>query len=183
MSKYPFMTVFHCRLLMSALGVIGILRTASCLGLIVYSYCVSPPPSDELPPEEAPPWSVPLPPLGVVPEPLPPVEEPLPPVSLPPPSPDGLLVSLVLVLVAKSMRLMVVSRFLVFNSPVARALRRRPAMFFATLKSSLVSAPSFTMRPRLKMAMSANFTFLPSNRSSLVQVAASVNMPRMAPFE
>ena len=30
MSKYPFMTVFHSCLLMSALGVIGILRTASC---------------------------------------------------------------------------------------------------------------------------------------------------------
>ena len=30
MSKYPFMTVFYCRLLMSALGVIGILRTAPC---------------------------------------------------------------------------------------------------------------------------------------------------------
>lgn len=174
MSKYPFMTVFHCRLLMSALGVIGILRTASCLGLIGYSkleWLLSSP-SDPV-----------LPPLGVVPEPLPPVDEPLPPVSLPPPSPDGLLVSLVLVLVARSMRLMVVSRFLVFNSPVALALSRRPAMFFDTLKSSLVSAPSFTMRPRLKMAMSANFTFLPSNRSSLVQVAASVNMPRMAPFE
>ena len=30
MSKYPFMTVLHSCLLMSALGVIGILRTASC---------------------------------------------------------------------------------------------------------------------------------------------------------
>ena len=30
MSKYPYMAVFHCRLLMSALGAIGILLTASC---------------------------------------------------------------------------------------------------------------------------------------------------------
>ena len=175
MSKYPYMTVFHCRLLISALGVIGILLTASCLVLIGYSYCMPPSPSDE------PPVPLPvLPPLGVVGV---VVWLPLLPLLL------SLLASSVGVLASDvvdftaSTRLMVVSRLDAFSSPVALARRRRPSMYFATVKSSLVGAPSFTLRPMEKMARSGNLTFLPSRRSSLVQTTASVKIPLMAPLE
>ena len=64
MSKNPYMTVFHCLLLMSALCVIGILLTAPCPVLIGYSY-------SKLPLLSFVPLSVPellpeFPPLGVV---------------------------------------------------------------------------------------------------------------------
>ena len=76
---------------------------------------------------------------------------------------------------ARLMSLIVVSRFSVLSSPVALALNFNPRMYFATLKSSLVGAPPFTFSPREKMAMSANFTFLPKRSNSLVQAAASVS--------
>ena len=173
MSKYPFMTVFHSCLLMSALGVIGILRTASCPVFRCYQMLTEPlSPVPESVPESVP-ASVPVsPPLGVVPPP-PGVVSPVVPSS------DGFLE---LLLFTTSTRLMVVSRFEVFSSPVALARRRRPSMYFATVQSSFLSAPPFTFRPREKMARSGNFTFLPKRRSSLVQPTASVNMPRIAPL-
>ena len=173
MSKYPFMTVFHSCLLMSALGVIGILRTASCPIFRCYQMLTEPlSPVPESVPESVP-ASVPVsPPLGVVPPP-PGVVSPVVPSS------DGFLE---LLLFTASTRLMVVSRFEVFSSPVALARRRRPSMYFATVQSSFLSAPPFTFRPREKMARSGNFTFLPKRRSSLVQPTASVNMPRIAPL-
>ena len=173
MSKYPFMTVFHSCLLMSALGVIGILRTAPCPVFRCYQMLTEPlSPVPESVPESVP-ASVPVsPPLGVV---LPPPGVVSPVV----PSSDGFLE---LLLVTISTRLMVVSRFEVFSSPVALARRRRPSMYFATVQSSFLSAPPFTFRPREKMARSGNFTFLPKRRSSLVQPTASVNMPRIAPL-
>ena len=179
MSKYPFMTVFHSCLLMSALGVIGILRTASCPVFRCYQMLTEPlSPVPESVPESVP-ASVPVsPPPGVVP----PLGVVLPPpgvVSPVVPSSDGFLE---LLLVTISTRLMVVSRFEVFSSPVALARRRRPSMYFATVQSSFLSAPPFTFRPREKMARSGNFTFLPKRRSSLVQPTASVNMPRIAPL-
>ena len=180
MSKYPFMTVFHSSLLMSALGVIGILRTASCPIFRCYQMLTEPlSPVPESVPESVP-ASVPVsPPLGVVPPPL--------GVVLPPPgvvSPVVLSSAgfLELLLFTASTRLMVVSRFEVFSSPVALARRRRPSMYFATVQSSFLSAPPYTFRPREKMARSGNFTFLPKRRSSLVQPTASVNMPRIAPL-
>ena len=157
MSKYPFMTVFHCRLLLSALGVIGILRTASCTFFRSY-YRLTSLFSPVL-------TSVPVsPPVGVV-----------LPVAL---SSAGFLV----LLFTASTRLMVVSRLADDNSPVALARSFKPMMNFATLKSSLVSAPPFTFRPMEKMARSGNLTFLPRRRSSLVQTTASVKMPLMAPL-
>ena len=166
MSKYPFMTVFHSCLLMSALGVIGILRTAPCPVFRCYQMLTEPlSPVPESVPESVP-ASVPVsPPPGEV-----------SPVVL---SSDGFLE---LLLVTISTRLIVVSRFEVFSSPVALARRRRPSMYFATVQSSFLSAPPFTFRPREKMARSGNFTFLPKRRSSLVQPTASVNMPRIAPL-
>ena len=176
MSKYPFMTVFHSCLLMSALGVIGILRTASCLVFRCYQMLTEP----LSPVPESVPASVPVsPPLGVVPPPLGVVLPPPGVVSPGVPSSDGFLE---LLLFTASTRLMVVSRFEVFSSPVALARRRRPSMYFATVQSSFLSAPPFTFRPREKMARSGNFTFLPKRRSSLVQPTASVNMPRIAPL-
>ena len=180
MSKYPFMTVFHSCLLMSALGVIGILRTASCPVFRCYQMLTEPlSPVPESVPESVPELVPVSPPPGVVPPPL--------GVVLPPPgvvspgvlSSDGFLE---LLLFTASTRLMVVSRFEVFSSPVALARRRRPSMYFATVQSSFLSAPPFTFRPREKMARSGNFTFLPKRRSSLVQPTASVNMPRIAPL-
>ena len=194
MSKYPFMTVFHSCLLMSALGVIGILRTASCPVFRCYQMLTEPlSPVPESVPESVP-ASVPVsPPPGVVPPPLGVVLPPpgvVPPplgVVLPPPgvvSPVVLSSAgfLELLLFTVSTRLMVVSRFEVFSSPVALARRRRPSMYFATVQSSFLSEPPFTFRPREKMARSGNFTFLPKRRSSLVQLTASVNMPRIAPL-
>ena len=156
MSKYPFMTVFHSCLLMSALGVIGILRTASCLVFRCYQMLTEPlSPVPESVPESVP-ASVPVsPPLGVVPPPLGVVLPPPGVVSPGVPSSDGFLE---LLLVTTSTRLMVVSRFEVFSSPVALARRRRPSMYFATVQSSFLSAPPFTFRPREKMARSGNFT-------------------------
>ena len=162
MSKYPFMTEFHCRLLLSALGVIGILRTAPCPVFRSYyrlTSLFSPVPGSV-------PESVPVsPPVGVV-----------LPVAL---SSAGFLV---LPLFTASTRLMVVSRLEDDNSPVALARSFKPMMNFATLKSSLVSAPPFTFRPMEKIARSGNLTFLPRRRSSLVQTTASVKMPLMAPL-
>ena len=180
MSKYPFMTVFHSCLLMSALGVIGILRTAPCPVFRNYQMLTEPlSPVPESVPESVP-ASVPVsPPLGVVPPPLGVVLPPPGVVSPVVPSSDGFLE---LLLFTASTRLMVVSRFEVFSSPVALARRRRPSMYFATVQSSFLSAPPFTFRPREKMARSGNFTFLPKRRSSLVQPTASVNMPRIAPL-
>ena len=186
MSKYPFMTVFHSCLLMSALGVIGILWTASCPVFRCYQMLTEPlSPVPESVPESVP-ASVPVspppgvsPPLGVVPPPLGVVLPPPGVVSPVVPSSDGFLE---LLLFTASTRLMVVSRFEVFSSPVALARRRRPSMYFATVQSSFLSAPPFTFRPREKMARSGNFTFLPKRRSSLVQPTASVNMPRIAPL-
>ena len=147
MSKYPFMTVFHSCLLMSALGVIGILRTASCPVFRCYQMLTEPlSPVPESVPESVP-ASVPVsPPLGVVPPP-PGVVSPVVPSS------DGFLE---LLLFTASTRLIVVSRFEVFSSPVALARRRRPSMYFATVQSSFLSAPPFTFRPREKMARSGN---------------------------
>ena len=158
MSKYPFMTVFHSCLLMSALGVIGILRTAPCPVFRCYQMLTEPlSPVPESVPESVPasvPESVPVsPPLGVVPPPLGGVLPPLGVVSPGVPSSDGFLE---LLLVTISIRLMVVSRFEVFSSPVALARRRRPSMYFATVQSSFLSAPPFTFRPREKMARSGN---------------------------
>ena len=86
-------------------------------------------------------------------------------------------------LLARSMRLMVVSRLAEESSPVALARSFKPAIFLAMLKSSFVEAPSFTFKPMEKMARSGNLTFLPKRRSSLVQLTASVKMPLMAPLE
>ena len=154
MSKYPFMTVFHSCLLMSALGVIGILRTASCPVFRNYQMLTEPlSPVPESVPESVP-ASVPVsPPLGVVPPPLGVVLPPPGVVSPGVPSSDGFLE---LLLFMASTRLMVVSRFEVFSSPVALARRRRPSMYFATVQSSFLSAPPFTFRPREKMARSGN---------------------------
>ncbi len=167
MSKYPYMTVFQCRLLMSALGVIGILLTAFCPVLIDYSNSMLlssplslisvPLSSPELGVDGVGVW-LPLLSLSVVPEEL-----------------DFLATA--------STRLMVVSRLEDDNSPVALARSFKPRMFFATVKSSLVSAPHFTFRPMEKMARSGNLTFLPRRRSSLVQTTASVRMPLIAPLE
>lgn len=165
MSKYPFMTgILYC-LLMVALGVIGILRTAPCLVFRCYQMVTS-----SLSPV---PESVPvLPPLGVVPPPLGGV-------------PPGVLSSpelWVLLLFTASTRLIDVSRLADDNSPVALARSFKPMMYFATLKSALVSAPPFTFRPMEKMARSGNLTFLPRRSNSLVQTTASVRMPLMAPL-
>ena len=176
MSKYPFMTVFHSCLLMSALGVIGILRTASCPVFRNYQMLTEP----LSPVPESVPESVPVsPPLGVV---SPPLGVVLPPPGVVSPGVPSSAGVLELLLFTASTRLMVVSRFEVFSSPVALARRRRPSMYFATVQSSFLSAPPFTFRPREKMARSGNFTFLPKRRSSLVQPTASVNMPRIAPL-
>ena len=176
MSKYPFMTVFHSCLLMSALVVIGILRTASCPVFRNYQMLTEP----LSPVPESVPESVPVsPPLGVV---SPPLGVVLPPPGVVSPGVPSSAGVLELLLFTASTRLMVVSRFEVFSSPVALARRRRPSMYFATVQSSFLSAPPFTFRPREKMARSGNFTFLPKRRSSLVQPTASVNMPRIAPL-
>ena len=152
MSKYPFMTVFHSCLLMSALGVIGILRTASCPVFRNYQMLTEP----LSPVPESVPASVPVsPPPGVVPPPLGVV---LPPSGVVSPVVLSSAGFLELLLFTASTRLMVVSRFEVFSSPVALARRRRPSMYFATVQSSFLSAPPFTFRPREKMARSGNFT-------------------------
>ena len=176
MSKYPFMTgILYC-LLMVALGVIGILRTAPCLVFRCYQMVTS----SLSPVPESVPESVPvLPPLGVVPPPLGVVSPPLGGV------PPGVLSSpglWVLLLFTASTRLIDVSRLADDNSPVALARSFKPMMYFATLKSALVSAPPFTFRPMEKMARSGNLTFLPRRSSSLVQTTASVRMPLMAPL-
>ena len=131
MSKYPFMTVFHSCLLMSALGVIGILRTASCLVFRNYQMLTEPlSPVPESVPESVP-ASVPVSPLpGVVPPPLGVVLPPPGVVSPGVPSSDGFLE---LLLFTTSTRLIVVSRLADDNSPVALARSFRPMMNFATL--------------------------------------------------
>ena len=139
-------------------GVLGTSRTAFCHILMGYKFRSSLP-SVSLPPGVA----------GVVP--------------LSSLSPVDAVLALVLSLLARSMRLMVVSRLAEESSPVALARSFKPAMFLETLKSSLVGAPSFTFKPMEKMARSGNLTFLPSKRSSLVQTTASVRMPLMAPLE
>ena len=147
-------------------GVLGTSRTASCHILVDYS-TVTPPPS---PVSVLPlPVSLPLGVVGVVPLPL--------------SSFDEVLSFVLLSLLARSMRLMVVSRLAEESSPVALARSFKPAMFLEMLKSSLVGAPSLTFKPMEKMARSGNLTFLPSRRSSLVQTTASVRMPLMAPLE
>ena len=165
MSKYPFMTgILYC-LLMVALGVIGILRTAPCSVFRCYQMVTS-----SLSPV---PESVPvLPPLRVVPPPF----GGVPPGVLSSPGPW------VLLLFTASTRLIDVSRLADDNSPVALARSFKPMMYFATLKSALVSAPPFTFRPMEKMARSGNLTFLPRRSNSLVQTTASVRMPLMAPL-
>ena len=152
-------------------GVLGTSRTASCLDLMGYTNSTLSPLS---------PVSLPLPPLGVVGVvlPLPPLLSPVDGVL-----PLSLLSVLVLSLLARSMRLMVVSRLAEESSPVALARSFKPVMYFDTLKSSLVGAPSLTFKPMEKMARSGNLTFLPKRRSSLVQTTASVRMPLMAPLE
>ena len=166
--------MYSAFVLIIILGVIGILLTASYHVLMDYmslgsAYSKSTPmlsPLDELPPLSV------LPPLDGVWLPL------LPLSSL------WLSVSEVVdFLVVTSTRLMVASRLEDDNSPVALARSFKPSMFFATLKSSLVSAPHFTFKPMEKMARSGNLTFLPSRSSSLVQTTASVKMPLMAPLE
>ena len=148
-------------------GVLGTSRTASCRNLMGYSAYTPPPsPVSVLPPL---PVSLPLGVVGVVPLPL--------------SSFDEVLSFVLLSLLARSMRLMVVSRLADESSPVALARSFKPLMYFATLKSSLVGAPSLTFKPMEKMARSGNLTFLPSRRSSLVQTTASVRMPLMAPLE
>ena len=180
MSRCPYRTdslsvsdevlVISCYTLLIAhtlCGVLGTSRTASCHNLMGYVNSK---------------WSSSLellPPLGVVGV-VPPVCEPLPLfLSL-----DGVLpLFLLLSLLARSMRLMVVSRLAEESSPVALARSFKPAMFLAMLKSSFVGAPSLTFKPMEKMARSGNLTFLPKRRSSLVQTTASVKMPLMAPLE
>ena len=146
MSEYPFMTVFHCRLLLSALGVIGILRTAPCPVLNGYQM-VSLPSSEPVAPLFSPEESV-VSPFFVV----------------------------------TSALLMLASRLADISSPVALARSLSPVIYFATLKSSFLSAPPFRRKPMEKMARSGNLTFLPSRSSSLVHATASVRMPLMAPL-
>ena len=149
MSEYPFMTVFHCRLLLSALGVIGILRTAPCPVLNDYQM-VSLPSSEPVVPLFSP-------------------EEPEESVVSP-------------FFVVTSALLMLASRLADISSPVALARSLSPVIYFATLKSSFLSAPPFRRKPMEKMARSGNLTFLPSRSSSLVHATASVRMPLMAPL-
>lgn len=163
MSRCPYRTDSFMFSAHTLGGVLGTSRTASCLVLMGYdNSSLSPSPELPLPPGV----------VGVV---------PLSPLS----SFDGVLLSLSLVLslLVRSIRLMVVSRLVEESSPVALARSFKPVMFLATLKSSLVLAPSFTFKPMEKMARSGNFTFLPSRRSSLVQTTASVKIPLMAPLE
>ena len=172
MSGCPYIAMFQCCLLwMLALGAIGASLTASCPVLMDYSISKLLSPELLLPPVSESPVSGLLG-VGVG------VWLPLLPLSL------WSVVSEVLdFLVMASTRLMVASRLDDDNSPVALARSFKPMMYFATLKSSLVSAPPFTFKPMEKMARSGNLTFLPRRSSSLVQTTASVRMPLIAPFE
>ena len=180
MSRCPYRTglIYNLEFIMynfSLCRVLGTSRTASWPCLMDYTNSWLPSPVSVLP--------LPLPPgvVGVV---------PLSPLSLGGvtvpllPLPPELGVSvLVLSDLTVSTRRMVVSRLAEESSPVALARSFKPLMYFATVKSSFVGAPSLTFKPMEKMARSGNLTFLPKRRSSLVQTTASVKMPLMAPLE
>ena len=178
MSRCPYRTglIYNLGFIMcnfSLGGVLGTSRTASwSLRLMGYTNSWPPSPVSVLPP--------PLPPgvVGVLP--LSPLS--LGGVTVPLSSFDGVSV-LVLSDLTVSTRRMVVSRLAEESSPVALARSFKPLMYFATVKSSFVGAPSLTFKPMEKMARSGNLTFLPERSNSLVQTTASVKMPLMAPLE